>query len=385
MHRIILALRSAGGRGYMRAANALFGIQSTKVVFSSFAGNAYSDSPRAISEQLHRMRPDAQIVWHLSRRAKGLDEVPDYVRIARARSPRILFHYATARVIVDNFNRPWYLKKYAGQAYIQTWHGDRGFKKILFDRRDGIDYPDRKYMDLAVSGSRFGSEVYRSAFRYEGRILECGLPRNDVLLNPPPALADEVRSKLGIAPGTRVLLYAPTFRDATAGRAQAAGFEISAALERLRRRTGENWTCLVRGHVENGGVQSDAGVDVSDCAEMSHLLLISDLLVTDYSSCAGDFALLGRPVVLYQPDLEAYRTQDRELYFDMGDSPWWVARSQEELYAYFDRMDQAPENCREVLKFYGSHETGRAARMVCEYILSKMEGCEDEAEISQDG
>ena len=67
---------------------------------------------------------------------------------------------------MDNFNRPVHFLKFADQIYVQTWHGDRGFKKILYDMNDGLKYPDYAQMDLAVSGSDFGTKNYRSAFRY---------------------------------------------------------------------------------------------------------------------------------------------------------------------------------------------------------------------------
>ncbi|MBQ6595789.1 MAG: CDP-glycerol glycerophosphotransferase family protein [Clostridia bacterium] len=361
-------LRSAFGRAFMDCAHAAAGVRRDKVVFSSFAGAAYSDNPRAVCESLRRMCPEARIVWQLSPKAAGLDEVPDGIRTVRPRSLAVLYAYATARVIVDNLNRPVYIRKYPDQVYIQTWHGDRGMKKVLLDLRDGIPYPDGTYMDLAVSGSRFATGVFRSAFGYAGQVLECGCPRNDVLVDPPEGLAASVRRRLEIPEDASVLLYAPTFRNDTVGAEQKGGLKLNDLTGRLERMTGRPWVALTRGHVLNRGISCEGGTDVSRYPEMSHLLLISDLLITDYSSCAGDMFLREKPVILYEPDKRAYVERDRSFYYDPDDSPYWVAHDEAELYALLERLDEAPGNARELREYFGVTESGEASARVAEFI-----------------
>ena len=191
--RMAKSLRTPLGRGYMTACHALSGVKKDTVFFSSFVGRSYNDSPRYICEELLKLRPDTQIVWQLSANASGRDRLPAGVQTVPPHSLKALKAIATARVIVDNFNRPVYMPKFADQYYVQTWHGDRAIKKVLFDMNDGVEYSDRKYMDLAISGSDSGTRLYRSAFRYEGEVLQCGIPRNDVLLHPDEALIARTR------------------------------------------------------------------------------------------------------------------------------------------------------------------------------------------------
>ena len=108
---------------------------------------------------------------------------------------------------------------------------------------------------------------------------------------------------------------------------------------------------------------------------MSELLLISDILITDYSTCAGDFALLNRPVILYQSDREEYIEKDRTFYFDIDKSPFIVAMNQSELISFIKNINtfDAKKNCEEILRFYGSCETGKASEAVVNYIISKIE------------
>jgi Putative glycosyl/glycerophosphate transferases involved in teichoic acid biosynthesis TagF/TagB/EpsJ/RodC len=175
-------------------------------------------------------------------------------------------------------------------------------------------------------------------------------------------------------------MYAPTYRDTdrkTKG-AQKVPLDLSHVLDTLEKTTGETWKCLVRAHYYAFGMNLDSSdarmLNVTAYPEMAELLLISDALLTDYSSCAGDFILLRRPVFLYQDDLEEYTSENRALYFDMKDSPYWVAATQAEL----DKLiadctpERAKENCDAILKFYGENETGQASKLVAEYIIDKL-------------
>lgn len=367
----LLAARSAGGRAWMRLQYRVHGVQPKKVLFTSFKGKAYSDSPRFISEALHAIRPDLEIVWQLADPAQA----PDYVRAVRPHTLAALTELSTARCFVDNFNRPIYLLKFPGQLYVQTWHGDRGFKKMLYDMEDGLKYPDYRQMDLAVSGSDFGTKNYRSAFRYAGEVMQKGMPRNDALVNADAQTVAAARVKLGIADGVKVLLYAPTFRDATAGLSQRAGFDLQRALATLERATGEKWIGLTRAHDQNRAIEAGASPsvrDVTDWPEMSELLLAADLLITDYSSSAGDYVLLNRPVILYQPDLDTFVSSDREMYFDLRSCPYVRAESEAALYGMLEHFAEIPSDGAAVRAFYGTTETGTSARAVAEWISERI-------------
>lgn len=369
VYRLLSLLRKTGGRAWMRAQYRLRGVQKKTVLFTSFKGRACSDSPRFISEALHALRPDVDIVWQLANPA----DAPEYARTVKPRSLAALTELATARCFVDNFNRPIYLEKYPGQLYVQTWHGDRGFKKIMYDMNDGLPYPDGELMDLAVSGSEFGTGVYRSAFRYAGEVMELGLPRNDLLVGGDPDRAKQVRRRLGIPMDAMVMLCAPTFRDANAGGAMDAGFDLSRALTALEAGTGRKWLCLTRAHDKNRGIAAPSAMDVTRYPEMAELLLISDLLITDYSSAAGDFVLTGRPAILYQPDLNAYISEDRGLYFDIRTSPFLRAESEGELMNLLKDFSNLPDRSREILDFFRANETGHAAQSVAEWISARID------------
>ena len=259
---------------YMRLQHAAHGVDTKKVVFSSFKGASCSDSPRAIACALHEIRPDADIVFQL----KADADAPEWVRRAAPGSIAWLKELATAKVTVDNFNKPFYQRKLKGQRYVQTWHGDRGFKKVMYDMDPKGGYPDYLDIDLCVAGSDFAESVFRSAFRYEGEVMKTGLPRNDCLMVNKDIC--EARRECGLPEEGRVVLYAPTFRDSKAGGEYTPDFDVHAAHAALEKATGEKWTFVSRAHDQNTGIKG-AVIDMTDFPEMSLLMQASDLLITD--------------------------------------------------------------------------------------------------------
>ena len=367
----------------IRAARTFGGTDQNMVVFSSFDYRGYNDNPRYISEALHELRPETDIVWLFRdpEQARKIYDLPPYVRTYRAIANNGVAAMARARVVVDNFNKRFFLafpgKK---QVYIQTWHGDRAFKKVGFDNGSEYNRMVEEFATLCVAGSDYGERQFRSAFHYKGEIMKLGYPRNDILIRNDAAEKKAIREKLGIDEDTGLLLYAPTFRDTElrSAKTQRMPLDLYHVLDKLEATTGKKWKCLVRAHYLSYGIVLDDGtgrmVMVSDYPEMAELMLVSDALLTDYSSCAGDFALCRRPIYLYQDDIEDYKNNSRALYFDMKDSPYWVASTPEELDKLIEETtpERARENCDEILRFYGECETGHAARSVAEYIVDKL-------------
>lgn len=365
----------------MRICKTLFGIQKNRVMFISFSGKAYADNPKAISEALHDSGENAEIVWAFQDVDQKQKIVPDYVRIVDVRKP-LQYHkmIATSRIVVNNFS--FTEPKSKGQRFIQTWHGDRAFKKILYDampvRKREISESFDGYCDLAIAGSDYGIHQFRSAFRYNGEILRIGTPRDDALVRGDPVKSASIRNELGVDPNTKILLYAPTLRWVNIhgrGNQQIQDIDIGKTLDALEKHDGCKWICLMRAHPNMSGLAgfdvSERIMDVSRYEDMADLLLVSDMLITDYSSCAGDFALTHRPIILYQSDRQEYQEKDREFYFNMEDSPYMIAENQQELEDLISRLDDETvrENCDEILRFYNTTESGEAAAAVARRIV----------------
>ncbi|MCK9471605.1 MAG: CDP-glycerol glycerophosphotransferase family protein [Bacilli bacterium] len=370
-------------KSYMFVCYKVFGL-SNSVVFSSFRGMSYSDNPRAISEKLHEIHPEMQIYWIFSNVAEKRTIVPSYIKRLRNISFKSLKIQATSKFWVDNSKKPSYIYKNKDQIYIQTWHGDKAFKKVLYDNPYypiELNLLEETKANLILSGSKYGENQIRSAFRYKGEILKVGCPRNDALLAINSEKQIKIKKINNLPLNANILLFAPTFRD-TSNREnnyQDSDINLKEILSVLSSVTSQKWIGIIRAHYFTDGIaniipNNNLIFDGNKLEDMKDLLLITDILITDYSSTAGDFALTKKPVILYQPDIEEYIKNDRTLYFDIKDSPYITAQTNNQLIDIFKSIDfkNMKKNSEEILKFYGSYETGKASEAVVNYITNNL-------------
>lgn len=364
----------------VKGARLVKGIDPEKVVFSCFLGKQYGDNPRCISERLHERRPEAKIVWLFDAKTiRSLpDNLPDYVKPLYIHSKEAFMELGTARVWVDNFTKHTALTRRRGrQFYIQTWHGDRAIKKICYDIASDVEKRIEERCDRVLTGSAFGENMFRTAFRYKGVYLKAGSPRNDILLKNDPDDIRRVREKLGVRDGVRLLLYAPTYRDNQSVIPRSAQMDLNRTLSLLEAKTGERWMCLFRAHYLSAGIDLEAVrgriVDVTGYDDMAELLLAADMVLTDYSSCALDYVLRDRPAIFYIPDWDDY-VATRGVYFDVRKTPCMTAANQAELEALIDGLtpEKAARNCADIRAHFGYYETGRATDAACDYIIERL-------------
>lgn len=287
---------------------------TSTVLFESWRG-AYADSPACISEVLGRRRPELQRFWAVNPGTR----LPGGVSGLRRHSTAHLARFASTDVLISNdVVARRYLPR-RGTTYVQTWHGTP-VKLLGFDERVRAYDPDGSYLralrrdvqrwDFLVSPSPVATELLRSAFRYDGEVLEVGYPRNDVLLRDhDDAVRRRVRAALG-ASDSRVVLYAPTWRDD--GRPVWEDRELEALVRGLPEGV-EMWAR--RHHNDTALPPHPAVRDVSDWPDVAELYLGADVLLSDYSSATVDFAVTRKPIVHFVPDLERF-TALRGLYVD---------------------------------------------------------------------
>jgi CDP-glycerol glycerophosphotransferase len=326
-----------------RAISAARRVDPGIILFESWHG-ACNDSPRAISEELHRRGADFQHIWAV---APGTPGVPDWATTVEPESRAYLEALGRAGHVVTNNTMPGYFHKKRATRYLQTWHGTP-LKRIAFDipgrsLANQPKYQRRLAEDVAawdhlVSPNPFSTEVFRRAFRFEGEILETGYPRNDLLSSPErDAIRDRVRAALGIEPGARTLLYAPTWRD-------DAAFSLELDVARLLDRLGDGHVLLLRAHelvARTVAASPRPGlVDVSAYPDNRDLYLAADVLITDYSSAMFDFAVTGKPILLFTYDLEHYRDTLRGFYFDFErEAPGPLLTTTDEVIAALEGID----------------------------------------------
>ncbi|MEV0406420.1 CDP-glycerol glycerophosphotransferase family protein [Actinoallomurus sp. NPDC050550] len=347
-------------------------IRRDTIVFESHLGKQYSDSPKYIYEELRRSGAKYTAIWSYAGSPSGY---PKDAKLVRRGSWSYYLALARARYWVDNQGFPREAVKRPQTTYIQTWHGSA--YKLM-----GVDAPETKRGTRAQRArlqemvDRFDHFLIRTeqdaqtlvkGLGVRAELIRSGYPRNDALINGEDPTA--LRKKLKLTDGRKVVLYAPTFRTDERGRPEKR-LEMPFDLERFAHELGETHILLVRPHYLNTVVvpPSLSGTvrNVMDVDDVSSLLLLTDTLITDYSSIMFDYALLDRPMVFFAPDLDDY-THSRGSYFDLKEhAPGPVVAEPDELFAALSDLDRdtyAKQRHAFVEKF-GEYDQGTAAKQV---------------------
>ncbi|MEU3208120.1 CDP-glycerol glycerophosphotransferase family protein [Streptomyces cyaneofuscatus] len=304
-----------------------------------YAGGSGGDSPRAVHAELVRRGTETEHLWVTGGTPGRTTPVPPGARAVPVHSAAWHEALARSRWIVTDEQLPAWFERRPGQSVVQTWHGTplgrfgTGLAETLYaDHQHLATLAHRSAQwSVLVSPSRFATPLLRRSLAYGGEVLEAGSPANDVLCAPDrEKAAEQIRRTLGVPEDHRVVLYAPTYRDHLAhppsasrdapDRTAPGPYRWDPALDphALARSLGPGHTVLVRRHPRvTGGVQDGPGVlDVSGHPRAAGLLLIADVLVTDYAGLMFDFALTGRPMLFHTHDLEHYRDTVRGFCLD---------------------------------------------------------------------
>ena len=362
----------------------LLPIKKNKIVFRRHNGLAFGDHEKYIALKLIELGADCDMVWLVN----DMDaEFPKEIRKVKNTDLHRIYELATAGVWLENCAKHRGTRKRKGQFYINTTHGvGISMKKFcLDDRAEGKLsrknlIHDGEIADVVLSGGKFITEVYKTAFRIKGQVLETGSARVDILLNHTPDDVIKVKDKLGIEKDCRLVLYAPTFRRKGNEDFHCYNLDKAALLNALEQKFGGKWMLLVRLHPhEKKAMDTDTFpdnvLDVSDYDDIQELLIVSDVLVTDYSSVMFDFSFMKRPIFLFVNDLKEYLEQERDLYIRPDELPFSMAATDEELhkniYAYEEQQYK-----EEVERFHqkcGTVEDGKASERVARLIMEKIQ------------
>ena len=333
-----------------RIIGAFYKTDDNLVLFVSFMGMGFNDSPKAIYEYLksHPEYSKYHCVWAFEHPEQYPDL--DSVLIDSAKYFKIAFK---AKYWVTNTNIERGLKfKKKKQVYLNTWHGI-ALKHIGNDCPGRNDYNFDTVDHLVVSGN-YDEKVWKSAFRAnENTYLRCGMPRNDELWLATEDRRKVLKAKLGLPSDKKIILYAPTWRDSTDG---GKNYEIKPPIhfDNWKKELGSEYIVLFRAHhltTKVLGVQFDDFVrDYSEYNNVNDLMIVSDLLITDYSAISFDYSVLCKPIFCYAYDYETYLAE-RGTYFDIDKKyPNKSCRTEDELLSRIKNFDYNAE-CANTKRF----------------------------------
>ncbi len=357
-------------------------VEEDLAVFSAYWDRGVTCSPGAISAKLAELAPHIRQVWLIRRSDEPL--VPAGVDYVIPGSRRYWSVMARAKYFVNNVNFADSVIKRPGQIHVQTHHGTplkrMGIDQIPFPATSrGVDYDALLERcgrwDFSVASNRHSSETWERAYPVPFTSLDYGYPRNDVYYTATAQDVLRVRERLGIAPGRKAVLYAPTHRD------YEATWTPRLELERLAKTLGDDFVLLVRGHYFYDRGPSPLEelhrrgliIDVSKYESVEELSLAADVLITDYSSVMFDYANLDRPIIVFADDWETYSVT-RGVYFDITElNPGSIARSSaevEELFTSGAWNSEAARVQRNVFRRkFCDFDDGHAAERVVRHVF----------------
>lgn len=332
------------------------------VVFEAFQGRSIACNPKALYEEMrsNEKYKDYTLIWSL-RNTERTDLKGENISVVKFESFSYYKALAKAKYWIFNSNTRPFLKPRTGQIFVQTWHGTP-LKKIgcdvektgnamtKFSQINQIYTEESKKISYMISPSDYCTEKFISAFKMkdvnkEDRVLTTGYPRNDFLFKKTEKDCMEIKEKLNIPENKKVILYAPTFRDNKYS--AAAGFELANYIDfhMARKILGEDYVVLFRAHYFisqklDASEYKGFVYDVSKVEDINTLYVISDILVTDYSSVFFDYANLKRPIIFFMADYSEYKNNLRDFYFDIEQLPGPVVRRQEQLFEYIKKFSE---------------------------------------------
>lgn len=356
-------------------------VKKNKIVFLHDFGNGYGDSPKVLAQEIVSRGLPYNMVWLVNDMKLQFPRPIRKVLMSRIKS---VYELATAKVIITTAKSKYYLKKKSTQFFVYIPHGQIGAKYVERQAGDTLSkgYIDgsiwhSKVSDLFISSSKLHTEEELTWYWYDGEVMECGLPRNDIFFHYTPEDVQNIKKKVGIPDGVKIVLYGPTFRNEPSNEPYA--IDTERVLQTLEQKTGGKWIFLFRAHPnfvwygKPAFEYSDKVMDVTSYPDMQDLLLISDVLISDYSSAMFDFNLMHRPVFLFTKDIEAYQKMRglKDWYFKV---PFPFCHNNYELISAISNYNEQEyrQKCAEFDKFYGNLETGTAAKQIVDRLQKIM-------------
>ena len=355
-------------------------LKQNRIIIYSLKQRGYSCNLKYLTEYLNaQTEVDYELLWVVPGEAEQELLKKRGVEAVTAHSfAHFRYRHRASIVITNDEFYPMCIRR-PGQRYVNTWHGAINYKKIGYDGL-GFTNPIQKLIyrmnnpcpDIFVSGSQSFTETTSNSFGFPKSVfLECGLPRNDVLCTGiSKDQLDALRQNIGIPENKCAVLYAPTFRKGKAS--PDVNLNYDRLLESLHKRFGGDWVVLLRQHyfVASDGVQHPYVIDVSGYEDMQELILVSDCMISDYSSCMWDFILGGKPCFVYAEDLQAYLHEDRSFFIPIEAWPYEIADSSDELCRRIETFDETTYTARiqNHLREYGAFDRGTA----CETLMKQL-------------
>lgn len=315
----------------------IFPIDDNLVSVCTFEGRGgFGCNPKYIVMELHKEKPDCKIVWFVNDMNRSF---PEYIKKVPNTLISRAYWLSKSKIWIDNYRKPYGTRKRKNQYYINTWHGNMGFKTIGLLRGNAFSYMaylvsknDSDMIDDVVVDSDYCEVMFKKGMVYNGHFLKVGQPRCDILHGDRNKYKRQFRCKHGIPEDSKVVMFAPTFRENNADGKRNVFSEMwtidfEKLLNNLKRRFGGEWFICTRLHPQIASVAIEYSsrlrarvIDESQADDMYEILAGMDALITDYSSVAFDASETGMPVWIYADDINQYANDRGGLIWELSEN-----------------------------------------------------------------
>lgn len=362
------------------------------ILFESSGGRNYAGSPRYIYEEMVNQGLDDEFkcIWSLT---NTNIEIPGNAIKVKRSFFKYLYYTLRSGVWIFDSRHLYYLRKNKKTKYIQTWHGTP-FKKLALDMdvmdmsgnkdikkyREGFEKNTKDWQYL-LSQNKHSSKIFKKAFNFKGEILEIGYPRNDILFkrNNEEDL-EKIKAKLKIPKDKKIILYSPTWRDNQYNKVGEYKFTTEMDFKKMYENFKDEYIIIVKFHylVKEDIDWSEYKDFIIECDaewDIQELYLISDMMITDYSSVMFDYAILKRPMIFFTYDLDNYTNNIRSFYFDIfKEAPGPKVEKNEELISIIKNFninsyrEEYGEKYKKFNEKFNQFDDGNASKKVVELI-----------------
>jgi len=350
---------------------------------SDLTGNLYF-----IYEEMYNQELDVRIKLLLSER---IDNKKSFFQLIKT-----AYHFATSKIIlIDDFYPLIYpLNIRKNTELVQAWHAAGAFKTFGFSRVGRPGGPSihsrnhRNYTQALVSSEGVRSHYAEGFGVTIDKVIPTGVPRSDVFFDDvyKTHVKKTLYEKYPMLENKKVILFAPTFRGNGQGSAYFP-FEIL-DLRKLYENLKDEYVFIFKIHpfVKNEFTipydMSEFFYDLSEFREVNDLLLVTDILITDYSSVAFEFGILNKPMLFFGFDVEQY-IKDRDFYYDYFDFiPGPLVKTTDEIIQKIKNKDFELEKIEPFIKYFFGDSLGHASKNVVNDIIKPgLEDLEEDKEV----
>lgn len=363
-------------------------IVKNRIFMWSYHADKYACNPRIITEFLLEKHPDEfEIFWAFEENSipQCLDEK---IKVVKKYSlAYFVAMYSSKYVFTNSRNDKMdtMFNKKKGQKYIMTWHSSMRLKMVEGDAIMQLSKSyirkakaDSKMCDLMFSNSKFTTRQLRTAFWFNGEILDNCIPRNTNYYNE--SLKEDIyvsiREKMGFSQDTKIVLYAPTFRGMSLDlKYYKINWDI--VIPQFEKMLGGDVKVLLRLHPNLSKLSDLSEItnfenvyDITKEPDIQEYMFAADTMISDYTSAMFDSIILRKPCFIYAIDKDEY---DRGFYWRLEELPFSVSTNSEELADSVRRFD-AEKYFEKIERFkneeWGLEEDGKACERLYEWLKS---------------